>query len=66
MKIFHKLIVNVQLSILTSTCCDEQKKGNVVDYIWKSYKQNNQDDGKLKKMQLSLHLADILVFSFYL
>ena len=38
-----------QHSLLTSTGSDEQKKANVVDYIWNSYKQNNQDDGKLKK-----------------
>ena len=55
-----------QHSLLTSTANDEQKKANVVDYIWKSYKKENQDDGKLKKMRLSLHSADILVFSFYL
>ena len=54
-----------QHTLLTSTGSDEQKKANVVDYIW-SYKQKNQDDGKLKKMWLSLHSPDILVFSFYL
>ena len=40
--------------LLTLISNKEQKKANLVDYLWNSCKQKNQDDSKLKKIRQTL------------